>query len=150
MGHHRDPEREPVYDRPEKLVAALEAGLRRLETDHVDVYFCHIWWDKPEETEAPPENLLFADLGLRSIPHPHRLLARRVISERQDRFFLSGEGMSEVLLREDLLYPLPDLFFVHAASMRIRHLVCKPSLVPAGDRSSGLGAHLKVGGGRIP
>jgi myo-inositol catabolism protein IolS len=52
MGHHRDPEREPVYDRPEKVIGALEASLRRLNTDHVDVYFCHIWWDKPEETEA--------------------------------------------------------------------------------------------------
>ena len=52
MGHHRDPEREPVYDRPEKVKAALEASLERLETDHVDVYFCHIWWDTPEETEA--------------------------------------------------------------------------------------------------
>jgi myo-inositol catabolism protein IolS len=52
MGHHRDPERGPVYDRPEKVVEACEASLRRLETDHVDVYFCHIWWDTPEETEA--------------------------------------------------------------------------------------------------
>jgi len=52
MGHHRDPEREPVYDRPEKVVEALEASLERLETDHVDVYFCHIWWDEHEETEA--------------------------------------------------------------------------------------------------
>jgi myo-inositol catabolism protein IolS len=52
MGHHRDPEREPVYDRPEKIIEALEASLRRLNTDHVDVYFCHIWWDKHEETEA--------------------------------------------------------------------------------------------------
>jgi aryl-alcohol dehydrogenase-like predicted oxidoreductase len=23
-----------------------------LETDYIDVYFCHIWWDKPEETDA--------------------------------------------------------------------------------------------------
>ena len=52
MGHHRDPDREPVYDTPEKVVEALEASLRRLGTDHVDVYFCHIWWDKHEETEA--------------------------------------------------------------------------------------------------
>lgn len=52
MGHHRDPEREPVYDRPEKVMEAFEASLRRLDTDYVDVYFCHIWWDKPEETEA--------------------------------------------------------------------------------------------------
>ena len=52
MGHHREPEREPVYDRPEKIVKACEASLKRLETDHLDVYFCHIWWDKYEETEA--------------------------------------------------------------------------------------------------
>jgi aryl-alcohol dehydrogenase-like predicted oxidoreductase len=52
MGHHRVPEREPVYDRPEKVIEACEASLRRLGTDHVDVYFCHIWWDKQEETEA--------------------------------------------------------------------------------------------------
>ncbi len=52
MGHHRDPKREPVYDRPEKVVEACEASLRRLETDYIDVYFCHIWWDRPEETEA--------------------------------------------------------------------------------------------------
>jgi len=52
MGHHRDPEREPVYDRPQKVIEACEASLRRLGTDHVDVYFCHIWWDKQEETEA--------------------------------------------------------------------------------------------------
>src|SRR5919202_2260735 len=52
MGHHREPEREPVYDRPEKIIGACEASLKRLNTDHVDVYFCHIWWDKHEETEA--------------------------------------------------------------------------------------------------
>ena len=52
MGHHRDPQREPVYDRPDKVVAACEDSLRRLETDYIDVYFCHIWWDKPEETDA--------------------------------------------------------------------------------------------------
>ena len=52
MGHHRDPAREPVYDRPEKVREALENSLRRLGTDYVDVYFDHIWWDKHEETEA--------------------------------------------------------------------------------------------------
>ncbi len=52
MGHHRDPQREPVYDSPGEVVAACEASLRRLGTDYIDVYFCHIWWDKPEETEA--------------------------------------------------------------------------------------------------
>ncbi|MEO6457061.1 MAG: aldo/keto reductase [Chloroflexia bacterium] len=52
MGHHRDPQREPVYDSPQKVITALEESLRRLGTDYVDIYFCHIWWDKPEETEA--------------------------------------------------------------------------------------------------
>ena len=52
MGHHRDPQREAVYDRPEKVREALENSLRRLGTDYVDVYFDHIWWDKHEETEA--------------------------------------------------------------------------------------------------
>ncbi len=52
MGHHRDPKREPVYDRSEKVREALENSLRRLGTDYVDVYFDHIWWDRDEETEA--------------------------------------------------------------------------------------------------
>lgn len=52
MGHHRDPQGEPVYDRPEKVVEAFEASLDRLGTDYLDVYFDHIWWDKEEETEA--------------------------------------------------------------------------------------------------
>lgn len=52
MGHHRDPQREPVYDRPEKVIEAFDASLRRLGTDYIDLYFDHIWWDKPAETEA--------------------------------------------------------------------------------------------------
>ena len=52
MGHHRDPARGPVYDRPEKVVEAFEASLRRLGTSYVDVYFDHIWWDDERETEA--------------------------------------------------------------------------------------------------
>ena len=52
MGHHRDPQREPVYDRPEKVTDAFDASLRRLGTDYIDVYWCHIWWDKAEETDA--------------------------------------------------------------------------------------------------
>ena len=52
MGHHRDPSGPPVYDRPERVREALENSLRRLGTDHVDVYFDHIWWDTHEETEA--------------------------------------------------------------------------------------------------
>lgn len=52
MGHHRDPEREPVYDRPQKIIQAFEDSLRRLETEYIDVYFDHIWWNDPRETEA--------------------------------------------------------------------------------------------------
>ncbi|MFD1731922.1 aldo/keto reductase [Deinococcus malanensis] len=52
MGHHRDPKREPVYDRPEKIISAFEDSLRRLDTDYIDVYFDHIWWNNPRETEA--------------------------------------------------------------------------------------------------
>jgi len=52
MGPHSDLEREPVYDQPEKIVEACEVSLRRLEMDHVDLYFCHIWWDEHEEAET--------------------------------------------------------------------------------------------------
>ena len=52
MGHHRDPKGEPVYDRPEKVIHAFEQSLRRLGTDYIDVYFDHIWWNDPRETDA--------------------------------------------------------------------------------------------------
>ncbi|UBV44475.1 aldo/keto reductase (plasmid) [Deinococcus taeanensis] len=52
MGHHRDPNGEPVYDRPEKIISAFGDSLRRLGTDYIDVYFDHIWWNTPRETEA--------------------------------------------------------------------------------------------------
>lgn len=52
MGHHRDPQRDPVYDTPQKVIDAFEASLRRLKTDYIDIYFCHIWWDNEKETEA--------------------------------------------------------------------------------------------------
>ncbi|MBO1582567.1 aldo/keto reductase [Bacillus sp. XF8] len=52
IGHHYDPNGEPVYDTAEKVIAVFETSLLRLQTDYIDVYFCHIWWDKKEETEA--------------------------------------------------------------------------------------------------
>lgn len=52
MGHHRDPKQGAVYDRPAKVIEAFNASLRRLETDYIDVYFCHIWWDNDQETDA--------------------------------------------------------------------------------------------------
>ncbi|MBC6973253.1 aldo/keto reductase [Bacillus sp. Xin] len=52
IGHHYDPNGEPVYDTAERVIALFETSLLRLQTDYIDVYFCHIWWDKKEETEA--------------------------------------------------------------------------------------------------
>jgi aryl-alcohol dehydrogenase-like predicted oxidoreductase len=52
MGHHRDPKKGAVYDRPEKVIEACGASLQRLGTDYIDMYFCHIWWDNDQETEA--------------------------------------------------------------------------------------------------
>ncbi|ESU72078.1 oxidoreductase [Geobacillus thermopakistaniensis] len=50
MGHSRKPE--PIYDQPEKVIQAFEDSLKRLQTDYIDVYFCHIWWHVEQETEA--------------------------------------------------------------------------------------------------
>ena len=52
MGHHREPARGPVYDTSDKVIDAFDASLRRLGTDYVDVYWCHIWWADPAETAA--------------------------------------------------------------------------------------------------
>ncbi|NBD24628.1 aldo/keto reductase [Paenibacillus glycinis] len=52
LGHHRNPNGAAVYDRPDKVIEAFENSLKRLGTDYIDVYFCHLWWDKHEETEA--------------------------------------------------------------------------------------------------
>ncbi|MFX3625028.1 MAG: aldo/keto reductase [Ectobacillus sp.] len=50
LGHTRKPE--PIYGRPEKVIQAFENSLKRLGTDYIDVYFCHIWWHVEQETEA--------------------------------------------------------------------------------------------------
>jgi aryl-alcohol dehydrogenase-like predicted oxidoreductase len=50
MGHTRKPE--PIYDRPEKEIQACEDILKRLQTDYIDLYFCHNWWHVEQETEA--------------------------------------------------------------------------------------------------
>jgi aryl-alcohol dehydrogenase-like predicted oxidoreductase len=39
-----------LYSDPDLIVRCVEASLRRLGTDRVDVLFCHLWWD--ENTEA--------------------------------------------------------------------------------------------------
>ncbi|WP_242223490.1 aldo/keto reductase [Bacillus cereus group sp. BfR-BA-01380] len=52
IGHHYDPNQKAVYGTPQKIINAFEASLKRLKTDYIDVYFCHIWWNKREEMEA--------------------------------------------------------------------------------------------------
>lgn len=52
IGHHYDPNGVPVYDTPEKIIAVFETSLQRLQTDYIDLYFCHIWWHNRRETEA--------------------------------------------------------------------------------------------------
>jgi myo-inositol catabolism protein IolS len=98
MGHHRDPKREPVYDRPEKVIDAFEASLRRLETDHIDVYFCHLWWDKHEETEA----FLIA---FEKLKQAGKLLAAGVSTENFDyiKHFNQDGGLDVVQLDYSLL-----------------------------------------------
>ncbi|HDR8244792.1 oxidoreductase [Bacillus thuringiensis] len=52
IGHHYDTNGVPVYDTPEKIIAVFETSLQRLQTDYIDLYFCHIWWHNRRETEA--------------------------------------------------------------------------------------------------
>ena len=39
-----------IYSDPALIIERCEASLRRLQTDRIDVYQCHLWWD--ENTEA--------------------------------------------------------------------------------------------------
>src|SRR5919202_252396 len=88
---------------------------------------------------------LLACLGVRPYPHPHRLLARCEVSIGQDRLFLWGEIIPDISLKEDLLYPLPDLFFRHGASMRSRSRTSKPYLSLAGVPMGGRAAQAALG-----
>jgi myo-inositol catabolism protein IolS len=38
-----------IYSNPESIVRCCEASLRRLGTDWIDVYLCHLWWDENVE-----------------------------------------------------------------------------------------------------
>ena len=79
-------------DRVRAVICAREAGLDLERQGQLFPIGCNnVQADGGYLSDESP---LFADLGLRSGPHPHRLLACGVVSERQDRFFLGGEGMS--------------------------------------------------------
>jgi myo-inositol catabolism protein IolS len=103
MGHHRDPQGEPVYDRPEKVIEAFEASLRRLGTDYLDVYFDHIWWDKEEETEA----FLTAFAQLK---REGRVLAVGVSTNSFDyvKHFNRGSGLDVVQLDYSIMNRNPE------------------------------------------
>lgn len=59
IGHHYDPDGEPVYDTAAKVIAVFETSLLRLQTDYIDVYFCHIWWDKKRKPKRSFAHLKF-------------------------------------------------------------------------------------------
>lgn len=59
IGHHYDPDGEPVYDTAAKVIAVFETSLLRLQTDYIDVYFCHIWWDKEKKPKRSFAHLKF-------------------------------------------------------------------------------------------
>ena len=42
-------DRPNAYTRPEMVIESCEASLKRLRTDRIDVYQCHLWWDENTE-----------------------------------------------------------------------------------------------------
>ena len=39
-----------IYSDPQLLIERADESLRRLQTDRIDVYQCHLWWDENTET----------------------------------------------------------------------------------------------------
>jgi aryl-alcohol dehydrogenase-like predicted oxidoreductase len=54
------------YTSPELVVESCEASLRRLETDRIDVYQCHLWWDENTEVFLEAFERLKADGKIRA------------------------------------------------------------------------------------
>jgi myo-inositol catabolism protein IolS len=46
---HSGGDRPNSYTDPAMVIDSCEASLRRLRTDHIDVYQCHLWWDENTE-----------------------------------------------------------------------------------------------------
>jgi myo-inositol catabolism protein IolS len=46
---HSGGDRPNAYVDPRMVVESCEASLRRLQTDHIDIYQCHLWWDENTE-----------------------------------------------------------------------------------------------------
>ena len=46
---HSGGDRPNAYTRPELVIESCEASLKRLRTDRIDVYQCHLWWDENTE-----------------------------------------------------------------------------------------------------
>jgi myo-inositol catabolism protein IolS len=43
---HSGGDRPNAYTRPEMILESCEESLRRLQTDRIDLYQCHLWWDE--------------------------------------------------------------------------------------------------------
>jgi aryl-alcohol dehydrogenase-like predicted oxidoreductase len=100
------------------LTEACEASLRRLETDHVDVYLCHGW-----DVSVPIEQTLRALEDLKQagkILHPgicnvraHELAEAVVVAQRHDVVGFEGlQHRYSILLREaeESLFPVAAQF----------------------------------------
>ena len=46
---HSGGDRPNAYTKPEMVIESCDASLRRLRTDRIDVYQCHLWWDENTE-----------------------------------------------------------------------------------------------------
>jgi aryl-alcohol dehydrogenase-like predicted oxidoreductase len=58
---HSGGERPNAYTDPAMVIESCEASLRRLQTDRIDVYQCHLWWDENTEVFLEAFDKLRAD-----------------------------------------------------------------------------------------
>ena len=63
---HSGGERPNAYTDPEMVLESCEASLRRLRTDRIDVYQCHLWWDENTEVFVEAFEKLKADGKIRA------------------------------------------------------------------------------------
>ncbi len=63
---HSGGERPNAYTDPAMVIESCEGSLRRLRTDRIDVYQCHLWWDENTEVFVEAFDKLRADGKIRS------------------------------------------------------------------------------------
>jgi myo-inositol catabolism protein IolS len=59
-------DRPNAYTDPAMVIESCEASLRRLRTDRIDVYQCHLWWDENSEVFLEAFETLKADGKVRA------------------------------------------------------------------------------------